>query len=81
MIALWLFFRAMRWLAWISFFGTAFYCMAYRPMTPFGHLQLRFEVALMLLGNACFPRSHGIDDAREGGDFQAGVGAACPTSG
>jgi hypothetical protein len=53
MIGLWLFFRAMRWLAWISFFGTAFYCMAFRPMTQFGHLQLQFEVGLIALGNAC----------------------------
>jgi hypothetical protein len=53
MIALWLFFRALRWLAWIAFFGTAFYCMAYRPMTQFGHLQFQFEVALMALGNVC----------------------------
>src|SRR4029077_6678335 len=50
-IAGWLFFRAMRWLAWISFFGTSFYCWAYRPMTPFGHLQLQYEVTLMVLGN------------------------------
>jgi hypothetical protein len=50
-IAGWLFFRAMRWLAWISFFGTSFYCWAVRPMTPFGHLQLQYEVALMVLGN------------------------------
>ena len=52
MIALWLFIRALRWLAWISFFGMAFYCVAYRPMTPFGQLQLQFEVGLIALGNA-----------------------------
>jgi hypothetical protein len=51
MIALWLFFRALRWLAWFSFFGTAIYCMVFRPMTSFGHLRLEFEVALMVLAN------------------------------
>jgi len=52
LIGIWLFFRALRWLAWFSFFGTAFYCMAFRPMTQFGHLRTEFEVALMALGNA-----------------------------
>ena len=54
MIALWLFFRALRWLAWISFFGMAIYIKTHVPavLTSFGHLQLRYEVALMLLGNA-----------------------------
>ena len=55
MIGLWLFFRALRWLAWISFFGMAIYIKTHVPavLTSFGHLQLQFEVGLIATGNAC----------------------------
>ena len=53
-IAIWLFFRALRWLAWIGFFSLVIYMMNYRPdvVTSFGHLQVQYEVGVMALGNA-----------------------------
>jgi hypothetical protein len=53
-IAIWLFFRALRWLAWIGFFSLVIYIMNYRPavVTSFGHLQVQYEVGLMALANA-----------------------------
>jgi hypothetical protein len=45
-IALWLFFRAMRWAAWIVFFGwSAFFCWDRAPhLNQFNHLLPYCEV-------------------------------------
>ena len=45
-IAVWLFFRAIRWLAWIAFFGWSFYFWLDRAphLNSFGHLLLRTEM-------------------------------------
>ena len=47
-IAVWLFFRGLRWAAWVLFFGFSFYFWLDRApwLTSFGHLQ-HFTEALM----------------------------------
>ena len=47
-VATWLFFRALRWLAWIAFFIYSAHFIAYRSehVTALGHLQPASEAGL-----------------------------------
>ncbi len=53
-VALWLFVRALRWLAWIGFFAVAYYIYAYRAeaVTSFGQLKLHIEMLIFGTGFA-----------------------------
>jgi hypothetical protein len=53
-IALWLSIRALRWLAWISFFAVAYYIYFYRAevTTGFGQLKPHIELLIFATGLA-----------------------------
>jgi hypothetical protein len=50
--ALWLFVRALRWLAWIGFFAVAYYIHAYRAEVVTGFGQLKVHIEMLIFGTA-----------------------------
>jgi hypothetical protein len=57
-IAIWLFFRALRWLCWIGFFAYCFFVTTDREtqLDQFGHLPFAMELLMIGLGVAAFLR-------------------------
>jgi hypothetical protein len=51
-IAIWLFFRALRWLCWIGFFAYCFFVTTHREtqLDQFGHLPFAMELLMIGLG-------------------------------
>ena len=55
-IAIWLFFRALRWLGWLGFFGYCFFVTTNRDtqLDQFGHLPATMELMMIGLGVVAF---------------------------
>ena len=52
MVAIWLFFRGLRWLLWIAYFALSFYIWknSATVLTSFGQLPQKLEVLIFGLG-------------------------------
>jgi hypothetical protein len=55
-IATWLFFRALRWVCWIGFFGYCFFVSMNRDtqLDQFGHLPAAMELLMIGVGVGAF---------------------------